>query len=161
MSEDRKASMNVYREARLKAAKYNDKLSSREGAAELLYVHPSTIATYELDTVKNPSVDMVVMMADLYNAPELENYHCTHECPIGKKNFEKLGVKCVDRLTIETLSATKNIEEIERILLEITADGIIDDSEREQFEYVLSILRNLQTKYQEFEIFYKKQFGDI
>ena len=43
-----KAVGNVYYEARKKAAMYNDRLSSREGAAEALGISPSTLADYEL-----------------------------------------------------------------------------------------------------------------
>ncbi len=148
--------MNVYREARLKAAKYNDKLSSREGAAELLNVHPSTIATYELDTVKNPSVDMVVLMADTYNAAELENFFCTHECPIGRKNMDKLELHGIDRLTIKTLNVLKDFDEIENSILEITEDGIIDNAEKPRFLEILDRLRKISVVAQEFELWAKK-----
>ena len=40
---------NVYFRARKNAAMYNEKLSSREGAAEMLGICVSTLADYELD----------------------------------------------------------------------------------------------------------------
>ena len=82
---------NVYLTCRKKAAKYNDKLNSREMAAELLGFSTSTLANYELGVTKNVPPDSVVMMSDLYKQPELKNYYCKHECPIGK-NFP-LAVK--------------------------------------------------------------------
>ena len=60
---------NVYFLARKKAAIYNERLYSREGAAELLGVSVSTLADYELGNTKVVPVDKVVLMADLYNCP--------------------------------------------------------------------------------------------
>lgn len=67
-----KENENVYFRARKEAAKYNERLSSREGAAELLGVSASTLADYELGNTKVVPVDKVVLMADLYNCPELK-----------------------------------------------------------------------------------------
>lgn len=67
-----KAVGNVYYEARKKAAMYNDRLSSREGAAEALGISPSTIADYELGLTKFVPVENVIRMADVYNAPSAE-----------------------------------------------------------------------------------------
>ena len=73
---------NVYFQARKKAARYNDKLNSREGASEMLGVSPYTLADYELGITKVVPVDKVVLMAELYNAPELITGYCKYECPI-------------------------------------------------------------------------------
>lgn len=55
-----KAVGNVYYEARKKAAMYNDRLSSREGAAEALGISPSTLADYELGLTKFVPVENVM-----------------------------------------------------------------------------------------------------
>ena len=73
---------NVYFKARKKAAIYNERLYSREGASELLGVSVSTLADYELGNTKVVPVDKVVLMADLYNAPELITGYCMGECPV-------------------------------------------------------------------------------
>lgn len=78
-----KASGNVYFEARKAAAEYDDRLYSREKAAELLGVSVSTLADYENGNTKFVPVDKVVLMADLYHQSELKTGYCKHECPIG------------------------------------------------------------------------------
>lgn len=60
-----KSNENVYFVARKKAAMYNERLYSREGAAELLGISVSTLADYELGNTKVVPVDKVVLMADL------------------------------------------------------------------------------------------------
>lgn len=47
-----KAADNIYCRCRKEAAKYNDKLNSRDGAAELLGISASTLADYELGITK-------------------------------------------------------------------------------------------------------------
>ena len=46
-----KTDENIYLDCRKKAAQYNEKLNSREMAAELLGVSVSTLANYELGVV--------------------------------------------------------------------------------------------------------------
>lgn len=72
-----KAADNIYCRCRKEAAKYNDKLNSRDGAAELLGISASTLADYELGITKIIPADAILRMADLYNAPELRNHYYT------------------------------------------------------------------------------------
>ena len=66
-----KAVGNVWFEARKEAAKYDDRLQSREGAAELLGMSRSAVADAELGISKVMPVDKAVLMADLYRQPQL------------------------------------------------------------------------------------------
>jgi transcriptional regulator with XRE-family HTH domain len=80
-----KAAGNIYYQCRLKAARHNDKLSSRDGAAELLGLSESQLHRYELGTTKSIPPESIVMMADLYNAPQILDHYCKNECPIGRE----------------------------------------------------------------------------
>lgn len=68
-----KAAGNPWFEARKKAAIYDDRLLSRDGAAERLGMSVSAVADAELGISKCMPVDKAVLMADLYNAPYLLN----------------------------------------------------------------------------------------
>ena len=132
-----KAAGNIYCQCRKRAAQYNDKLNSREGAAELLGVSPSTIADYELGTTKVIPVDKVVFMADLYNAPELLNHYCKNECPIGREL--PVEVEPIERITIKVMKhlCPERLEALKKRLVDIAEDGIIDDAEKPVLEKVL------------------------
>ncbi len=54
-----KPNENIYFRCRKEAAKYNDKLNSRESAAEMLGVSVSSLADYELGNTKVVPVDKV------------------------------------------------------------------------------------------------------
>ena len=105
---------NMYFQARKKAATYNERLWSREGAAELLGISVSTLADYELGNTKGVPVDKVVLMADLYNAPELITGYCMRECPVHgflplateEKSLEGIALRLLQNFNEDSL---KNI----------------------------------------------------
>ncbi len=145
---------NVYFRARKAAAAYNERLFGREGAAELLGVSISTLADYELGNTKVVPVDKVVLMADLYNCPELKYKYCKHECPIGKsmpiatqaKNLEGIALRLIREFDED------NLKEIEKSLIEITEDGIIDDGERPVLKAILKKLDQMAVAISELKI---------
>lgn len=140
-----KATENVYFRCRKEAAAYNEKLKSREGAAELLGVSVSSLADYELGNTKVIPVDKVVLMADLYNAPELKNLYCSQECPIGKGKPVATEVSSIELITLKLLRRLEENEvgEVKKQLLEIAEDGIISDDEKPRLKKVLDFLETL------------------
>lgn len=79
-----KAAENPWFKARMNAATYDGRLSSREGAAELLGMSVSAVSDAELGLSKCMPVDKAVLMADRYNAPYLLNHYCLNECHLKK-----------------------------------------------------------------------------
>lgn len=98
-----KATGNPWYEARKRAAEFDDRLYSREGAAERLGMSVSSVADAELGLTKCMPVDKAVLMADMYKAPELLNYYCLNECPIGCRHPISDEVLDVDRITVKIL----------------------------------------------------------
>ena len=123
---------NVYFRARKNAAIYNDKLYSREGASELIGVSSSTLADYELGITKVVPVDKVVIMADLYNCPELKTGYCKHECHIGKTMPIATQVKSIEGIALRIIREfdSEKINDMEQSLVDIAEDGIISEDEK-------------------------------
>ena len=82
-----KAASNIFCQKRKEAAKFNDRLNSREGASELIGVSPSALADYELGITKVVPVDVVIKMAEVYNAPELLSYYCQNSKALTGQSF--------------------------------------------------------------------------
>ena len=154
-----KAADNIYCRSRLEAAKYNDRLNSRAGAAELLGISESSLADYELGNTKVVPVDKVNLMADLYRAPEIRNFYCANECPIGKNCITQLEVEELDRLTIKVLASFQRVGYIKETLLTITADGVISDSEKIAFSEVIKALDIISQNAQELKLWAEKQIN--
>lgn len=136
---------NVYFRARKMAAQYNERLQSREGASEMLGISVSTLADYELGITKVVPVDKVVLMAEMYRCPELKNGYCKYECPIGKTMPIATEAKGLEASTLQVLNHldTKKLEKLKSKLVEITVDGIVDDSEYDDFIMILEELNKL------------------
>ena len=154
-----KAADNPFCKARLAAAQYNEKLFSKEGAAELLGVSVSTLSDYELGLTKIIPPDMVVKMSSLYNAPELENYYCTEMCPLGCE-MPKVNADDLDRISIKALASFRKINETRELLLDITEDGVIYEDEKEALNKVLKNLEELEGVTQNLKIWIKKNMND-
>lgn len=133
---------NVYFKARKKAAIYDERLYSREGASEMLGISVSTLADYELGNTKIVPVDKVVLMADLYKAPELKNQYCKTECPIGQQMPIATEIKGLEGITLRLIREfdAARLEEVKQQLMDIASDGIVDESEKPYLEKILASL---------------------
>lgn len=149
---------NIYFACREKAVKYNDKLTSRESAAELLGISTSTLANHELGVTKNVPPDTVVMMADLYRMPELKNYYCKNECPIGRDFPFATEADGLQGITVRILNGLDDdtIRSMKKQLIMIAADGKITQDEQEAFEEIVDSLESLAKAISELRILAEK-----
>lgn len=140
-----KATDNVWYQARIKASAYDDRLASREGAAELLGMSVSAVADAELGLSKVMPVDKAVLMADLYNAPQLLNHFCLHECPIGSRHAISENLSSIEHVTVNLLKGLQvdNLSELKKTLIEIAADGVVDQEELIDFNEVVEYLEEV------------------
>lgn len=140
-----KAAENMYCVARKTAAEGNEQLNSREGASALTGIERTRLARIELGLIV-PYPEEVRLMAEVYNAPELMPCYCSHDCQIGKCMGILLPSEqpaSLEQLAIRAAIAFRNTEKIRDSLLDITADGIIDDSERGQLEQIIDQLSSI------------------
>jgi len=133
-----KAADNMFCQARYEAAKFNERLSSREGAAEELGIDRTRLARIELGSTI-PYQEEVLLMADCYRAPELKGNYCREMCPLGK-NMPKIENEGLDRISLRMLSSFRKINEAKETLLDITTDGIISDEEKPELEEIIRTL---------------------
>ena len=142
---------NIYFTARKTAAEKDGRLKSREGAAELLGLCVSSIASYELGTIKNIPVDIVVMMADLYGAPELLACYCKNECPIGKNKEIVTEPSSIESVAIRLNLALRleKINQAKETALIIAADGKIEKEELNLIAEIISTLNAIERMRQE------------
>lgn len=125
-----KAAANMFCQARYEAAKSNERLSSREGAAEEIGIELGSTIPYQ---------EEVLLMADCYKAPELKGNYCREMCPLGK-NMPKIENAGLDRISLRMLSSLKKINEAKESLLDITADGIISEEEKPELKKIIQTL---------------------
>ncbi len=153
-----KAAGNVWYEARMQAAMVNEKLCSRFGAAEEMGLSEDAVKSAELGLYKSMPVENAVLMADCYNAPELENYYCLNECPIGCKRSVSCEVHGIDRVTVKLLKVlrTERLTEMKDKLVDIAEDGLISEDELPDLKEILGYLEDLEKTVSELKIIGQK-----
>lgn len=147
-------SANIFYKARYVASKYNEQLRSREGAAEIMAIDRGRLYRIEKG-VTNPYPEEVHLMSGLYNAPELENYFCTNMCPLGK-NIPKADVSSLDRISLRAISILREMDSVQELLIDITADGIISQNEVQDMQKILGTLEELEQITQSLKLWVKK-----
>lgn len=138
---------NIFKEARLRAAKNDERFRTAESAAlELHNMSRERLYMIEQENVKkrqvDPSVYDVVEMANAYSAPELNDYYCSNICPIGLGRtplmYKKLG-----EISAKLMSALYFLENISDDVHRILADSEISDIEKDEFRQIIKTLRDL------------------
>ncbi len=106
---------------------------TREQASEMLV----TIASDRIEKIENerliPRPDEIVTMADTYKAPDLCNYYCVNQCPIGKKYVPEVKIKDLTQIILKMIDSLNEAQDSQRRLINITSDGMIDDDEIDDF----------------------------
>lgn len=122
-----KENKNIYQISREEAGLTRDK-------AEELMEFVSAERIEKIESEKSlPHPDEVMKMAEVYKAPTLCNYFCTHECPIGEKYVEEVTMKDLSQITLETLAALNSLDKAKNRFIEITVDGEITEDELPDF----------------------------
>lgn len=123
---------NIYFRCRKEAAKHNPAVTSREKTAELLGISVSTLSNYELGITKNVPVDVIVLMTDLYNAPELKHTYCANECPIGQGQPIATEITSIEKVALRLLKALdgESLDSFRKSLIDVALQGPNNEGER-------------------------------
>ena len=149
--------VSIYFQCRVLASKNNENFRSRESAAEYFGISVSSMANYERG-ITVPPLDLVMMMADEYHAPQLKNLYCLNQCPLGKGQPISGEVKTLEAVTVGIVAKLddEEIEDMRRELLGIAEDGKISPDEEEDFREVSRALDKLAVSISELRLIKEK-----
>lgn len=127
--------MNMYREVR-------DKLGlTRDQASELL----ETIEPGKLERIESekqlPSPEDVMIMADKYGEPNIRNYYCANQCPMGQHYVPRIKFIDLEKTVLKLIASLNSMHAKQDKLIEIAEDGKISDDEMRDF---ISIQKELE-----------------
>ena len=145
---------NIYRKARKAAAKQKPLLNNCESAQALVYIERTKLLAIESGD-KNPSPDDVVSMARAYDAPELCNYYCTNQCPIGGGK-PTLMYDDLSEIAVRLLSAMHFLSEMRDTIYRVFEDGKVNDYEVDDFKRIIETLKKLSYSADSLELWAKK-----
>lgn len=127
--------MNMYREVR-------DKLGlTRDQASELLEtIEPSKLERIESEK-QLPSPEDVMIMADKYGEPNIRNYYCAKQCPMGQHYVPRIKFIDLEKTVLKLIASLNSMHTKQDKLIEIAEDGRITDDEMRDF---ISIQKDLE-----------------
>ena len=106
---------------------------TRESASELL----ETLSPERIEKIENerslPHPDEVLVMAEKYKQPDLCNYYCANQCPIGQQYVPEVKLKDLSQIVLEMLASLNSMNRQKERLIEITVDGRIAGDELKDF----------------------------
>lgn len=109
---------------------------TREAASELL----ESITPERIEKIENerslPHPDEVRVMAEKYKQPDLCNYYCANQCPIGQQYVPEIKIKDLSQIVLEMLASLNSMSKQKERLIEITVDGKITGDELADFIYI-------------------------
>lgn len=127
--------MNIYIEVR------NALGLSREKASELL----ETISPEKLERIENekqlPNPDDVMIMAEKYSEPNIRNYYCANQCPMGQHFVPRIKFNDLEKTVLKLVASLNSMHAKKDKLIEIAEDGVISDDEMLDF---ISIQKDLE-----------------
>ena len=116
---------------------------TREEASDLL----ESISPERIEKIENerslPHPDEVLVMADKYKQPNLCNYYCANQCPIGQQYVPEIKVKDLSQIVLEMLASLNSMTKQKERFIEITVDGKISGDELEDFIYIQEELERI------------------
>lgn len=119
------------------------------------------IAEYRLVKIEDGSVNVqpadVVAMAKRYNEPELRNYYCCHECPIGQIDAPEVTYKNnVHEILVNMAVSLRNVNHNKIRLMEILEDGKVSADEVEDFDKISEELEHISMTIEALQLWCEK-----
>lgn len=155
-----KENKSVYQIARDEELGY-----SRLKAAEIIarledgrysYLNENRLAKLEDGTAAIQPLD-VVAMSKAYGKPELRNYYCCNECPIGKIDTPVVSeASNVHEILVNMAVSLESVNAKKIRLMEILADGRVDDDEMPDLNKILEELEKISMTVEAIQLWCEK-----
>ena len=149
-----KENKNIYQNVR------EEKGLTRAAASALMVA----ITPEKIERIENkgilPHPEEVYEMAKAYKEPHLCNYYCANECPIGKVYVPEIRIKDLSQIVLEMLASLNAMKKSQEKLIEITADGIIDDEELKDFIKIQNELERISITVESLQLWTEQMIAD-
>lgn len=123
---------NIYQIARERTS------LTQEKSSELLDISVDSLRAYE-GGKRTPPENIVIDMAKIYNRPYLILQHYQNTL-IGKKLFPNIQIKYLAEAVLTFLDELEDLEGIKKLMIKISRDGQVDESENDDWEMIMKIL---------------------
>lgn len=137
---------------------------TRDEVCDKASLMDSPIQPERLERIENGKFainpEEVMLLAEIYGEPTLCNRYCSQECPIGKKYVPEVKVKDLAQIVLEMLSSLNSMKKSQERLIEITADGIIEDDEIRDFVFIQKELEKMSITVESLQLWVEQMLAD-
>lgn len=117
-----------------------------------------------LERIENGKLEIhpeeVMLLSEIYCEPTLCNHYCSKECPIGHKYVPEIKVKDLAQIVLEMLSSLNSMKKSQERLIEITADGIIEDDEIQDFVFIQKELERISITVETLQLWVEQMIAE-
>ncbi len=104
--------------------------------------------------------DEVLLMSKGYKKPELCNYFCARECPIGEKYVPEIPPKSLSEIVLEMLASLNVMQRSRERLIEITSDGQVEDDQVEDFVRIQEELERISITVEALQLWAERKLAE-
>lgn len=145
---------NIYQTSR-----ENAQLTRESAAEQMEFVSSDRIEKIESER-SLPHPEEILTMSKVYKTPNLCNYYCAHECPIGQEFVPEVPIKELSQITLEMLASLNTLEKEKNRLIEITVDGIISEEEMSDFKKIQEQLSQISMTIDSLQLWVQKAIAE-
>ena len=145
---------NIYVEARKQS-----NLTQAKASEAMQTISEDRLARLETGKITMTPND-VLEMANAYKRPDLCNYYCTHECPIGKNTLSEIKPQQLSNIILKMVASLNTVETEKNALIEITSDGQISESELKDFARIQMKLNEISSTVEALKLWVKEMIAN-
>ncbi|MCQ2543270.1 MAG: helix-turn-helix transcriptional regulator [Lachnospiraceae bacterium] len=149
-----KENKNMYQLCREEAG-----MTRAQASDALVFMSDSRIEKIESEKCE-PHPDEILAMANAYKKPNLCNYYCSNECPIGQISVPELQPKQLAQITLEMLSTITTLSKQKDRLVEITVDGVITEEEKKDFMQISDELDKMSVSIESLKLWVNQMIAE-
>ena len=152
-----KENKNIYQISREKC-----EFTRQKASEAMIYISDDRIE--KIESGKSlPHPDEIIAMSECYKAPELCNYYCANECPIGQTHVTELKLQDLSQIILEMLASLNRMRSQQDLLIEITSDGVIGKDEIPDFIRIQEDLKRISVTAETLRLWVEQKLasGDI
>ena len=117
-----------------------------------------------LERIENGKLDIhpeeVMLLSEIYGEPTLCNHYCSKDCPIGQKYVPEIKFKDLTQIVLEMLSSLNSMKKRQERLIEITADGIIEEDEIKDFVFIQKELERISITVETLQLWVEEMIAE-
>lgn len=149
-----KENKNIYQIYREQA-----KLTRDAASEKMAYLSSDRIEKIESEK-SLPHPDEILAMSECYKTPDLCNYYCSHECPIGQLYVPEVKIKDLSQIVLEMIASLNALEKEKNRLVEITVDGEITEDEYRDFAAIQDQLEKISLSVDSLKLWIQKTVAE-